>query len=123
VPDRVDAVGYVAPLPIGRGNPETSPAHLNRLRWIDRQAVERLIGSPISPYEVVLVGDSASANRAPERAANGEAGVSRVPIPNGVPVLDEGPHLSYAIQWFSFAILAIIGAVVGVRLDTHRQTT
>jgi surfeit locus 1 family protein len=25
------------------------------------------------------------------------------------PALDEGPHLSYAIQWFSFAAIALIG--------------
>lgn len=25
------------------------------------------------------------------------------------PVLDEGPHLSYAVQWFSFAIIAVVG--------------
>jgi surfeit locus 1 family protein len=28
------------------------------------------------------------------------------------PALDEGPHLSYAIQWFSFAAIALIGAAV-----------
>jgi surfeit locus 1 family protein len=25
------------------------------------------------------------------------------------PVLDNGPHLSYAIQWFSFAVIALVG--------------
>lgn len=28
------------------------------------------------------------------------------------PALDEGPHLSYAIQWFSFAAIALVGAAV-----------
>jgi cytochrome oxidase assembly protein ShyY1 len=27
-----------------------------------------------------------------------------------VPALDEGPHLSYAIQWFFFAAVAVVGA-------------
>lgn len=31
------------------------------------------------------------------------------PIPAFRPVRDEGPHLSYALQWFVFAILAFIG--------------
>jgi surfeit locus 1 family protein len=31
------------------------------------------------------------------------------PIPAPLPELDEGPHLSYAIQWFSFAAIALIG--------------
>ena len=35
------------------------------------------------------------------------------------PALDEGPHLSYAIQWFSFAAIALIGGTaVAVRNRT-----
>jgi surfeit locus 1 family protein len=26
------------------------------------------------------------------------------------PSLDEGPHLNYAIQWFAFATIALVGA-------------
>jgi cytochrome oxidase assembly protein ShyY1 len=28
------------------------------------------------------------------------------------PGFDDGPHLSYAIQWFSFATIAVVGCVV-----------
>ncbi len=31
------------------------------------------------------------------------------------PALDNGPHLSYAIQWFSFAIIALVGTAVLIR--------
>jgi surfeit locus 1 family protein len=31
------------------------------------------------------------------------------------PVLDEGPHLSYAIQWFSFAVITLVGTVALLR--------
>ncbi len=31
------------------------------------------------------------------------------------PVLDDGPHLSYTIQWFIFSICAIVGWVLAVR--------
>ncbi len=31
------------------------------------------------------------------------------------PALDNGPHLSYAIQWFSFAVIALVGTVVMIR--------
>ena len=39
------------------------------------------------------------------------------PVPRGLepiptPVLDNGPHLSYAIQWFSFAAIAIVGPII-----------
>jgi len=35
------------------------------------------------------------------------------PIP--LPELDDGPHLSYAIQWFMFSVLAVVGWVLVVR--------
>lgn len=31
------------------------------------------------------------------------------------PALDNGPHLSYAIQWFSFALIALVGTAVLIR--------
>jgi surfeit locus 1 family protein len=30
-------------------------------------------------------------------------------------VLDDGPHLLYAIQWFSFALIALVGTAVLIR--------
>jgi surfeit locus 1 family protein len=32
-----------------------------------------------------------------------------------LPALDDGPHLSYAIQWFSFALIALVGTAVLIR--------
>lgn len=37
------------------------------------------------------------------------ADAAEPPIRLEPPVLDEGPHLGYAIQWFSFAVIAIVG--------------
>lgn len=37
------------------------------------------------------------------------------PSPVPPPVLDEGPHLSYAVQWFIFAVCVLIGWVLAVR--------
>ena len=34
-----------------------------------------------------------------------------------LPALDNGPHLSYAIQWFSFAVIALVGTAVLIRRD------
>ncbi len=45
------------------------------------------------------------------------AQASGSPIPAVPPTLDEGPHLSYAIQWFAFATIAAIGCVVLLRRD------
>ncbi|HUS43451.1 MAG TPA: SURF1 family protein [Ilumatobacteraceae bacterium] len=37
------------------------------------------------------------------------------PVPLPAPTLDEGPHLSYAAQWFIFAMCVLIGWVLAVR--------
>jgi surfeit locus 1 family protein len=34
------------------------------------------------------------------------------PVRLGVPPLDEGPHLGYAVQWFGFATVALVGLLV-----------
>lgn len=40
-----------------------------------------------------------------------ERGAASQPVRLEPPVLDEGPHLGYALQWFSFAAIAVIGWV------------
>ena len=35
--------------------------------------------------------------------------VAEIPIPLPLPDLTEGPHLSYAVQWFIFMTIALIG--------------
>ncbi len=37
------------------------------------------------------------------------------------PTFDDGPHLSYAIQWFAFASIAAIGCVVLLARDRRRE--
>jgi cytochrome oxidase assembly protein ShyY1 len=45
-----------------------------------------------------------------------------LPIPVPMPELSEGPHLSYAIQWFSFALVALIGGAILVLRDRRAAT-
>ena len=44
-----------------------------------------------------------------------------VPLPPGE--LSEGPHLSYAIQWFTFATIAVVGAVILLSRERRGPTT
>ncbi len=39
----------------------------------------------------------------------------RLPVPLAPPELTRGPHLSYALQWFSFALIGIVGYTVLLR--------
>ena len=43
------------------------------------------------------------------------------PVPGSLPQLSQGPHLSYAIQWFTFTIIGIVGFVVLVRKEAREQ--
>jgi surfeit locus 1 family protein len=44
-----------------------------------------------------------------------------LPIPVPEPdVADPGPHLSYAIQWFAFALIGVVGYGALVRSHAHR---
>lgn len=45
-----------------------------------------------------------------------------LPVPVPLPELSEGPHLSYAIQWFSFGAIALVGAVVLLRREGRSAT-
>ena len=64
---------------------------------IDPRALRASIPYPLLPvYLQILPSSSATAR------------LQRVPLPP----LDEGPHLGYAIQWFSFAAVAILGMLV-----------
>jgi len=38
------------------------------------------------------------------------------------PVLGNGPHLSYAIQWFAFAVIALVGGVAYARTAVRSET-
>jgi surfeit locus 1 family protein len=69
---------------------------LNGIRRASYGGIAHVLPYPIRPFYIVVTSDSAPAK-------------GRV-VRLGIPVLTEGPHLSYAIQWFSFATIALIGA-------------
>ncbi len=48
-----------------------------------------------------------------------EPPVGDLPIPLSRPELDEGPHLSYAVQWFVFATIGLVGYPLVLRRIAH----
>jgi surfeit locus 1 family protein len=75
----------------------TVPPNERRVHALDRAAVQALVGFPVAPYILTQTSDSAHRDSVPVRLET--------------PALDEGPHQSYAIQWFSFALVAVVGGV------------
>jgi len=114
-PERLDGVGYVEPFTRSAPGASEDPAgaHPERFRWLDRSRIGARVGRPVAPFYVAL---------APDTAADAAAGPPRTPVRVPPPPLDEGPHLSYAIQWFSFAVIAIAGALLVVFVLPRRRS-
>lgn len=94
------AAGYVDTIPAGVAVQDiTRPRTLRRLTT---EGVGRLIPYPVARLYVVMQ-DSSSASTP-----------ARLPQPQ----LGNGPHLGYAVQWFSFALIGLVGT--GVVLSRAR---
>jgi surfeit locus 1 family protein len=99
----VDTIGYAEPFQAKRPGVARSPSRANAYRWVDRDVLRDALPFHVLPYIIVLQGDSTPPLGIPPRIS--------------APTLDEGPHMSYAIQWFSFALIAIVGTVLFIRKD------
>jgi surfeit locus 1 family protein len=98
--DTLNGHGFVETFPTKGPFQAPSPARPRSFRRLDRSALTKIFPYPIANYYVVLT-DSATSPSAPPRVEPAS--------------LDEGPHRNYAIQWFSFAAIAIVGLVIFLR--------
>jgi surfeit locus 1 family protein len=80
----------------GLGPKDPATGRLTAVFWPD---IGRLSGQMPGSLEPVYV----------ELRSQIPAGGGEQPIPATDPVLTNGPHLSYAVQWFAFAMIAIVG--------------
>ena len=100
-PNEVRVEGFLAP---DEGDGSVTPDADGIVRILD----VRGIGSSL-PYDVFPLPLQLADQTPPQPGS--------LPIPVPLPKLSEGPHLSYAIQWFSFAVVALVGAVLLLRRD------
>ena len=92
---RTSYSGHTDTLP----TPATPPQVRDRgLRNLGVAGVDQLLPYPFYSLYLIAHDSVAAASAAPARLSQ--------------PALDAGPHLSYAIQWFCFAAIAIGGAVI-----------
>jgi surfeit locus 1 family protein len=94
---RVRVEGTALSLPSGGGAPLDRAGYTTWAR-LDREALAARLPYPLAPVYIRQAPDPALP-RFPRRLE---------PLP-----IDDGPHLSYAIQWFSFALMAVVfGGVI-----------
>ena len=87
-------------LPVGTA-PGEPVEHAGRTTWrrLELEALRRRLPYPVLPVYILQSPDSL---------------LPEFPRRLEPPPMDEGPHLSYAIQWFFFALLAVAFAVLVV---------
>jgi surfeit locus 1 family protein len=95
-------VGFVEPLPSMHGSTYANRATV--IAKLSDSVVAKALPYPVLPFFVVALGTTDTSDPANR--------IARLTVPP----LDEGPHLSYAIQWFSFAAVSLIGAGIVIRL-------
>lgn len=96
IPDHAPDAGWRR---LTEGGAEHWSAHA-----VDSASVAQDVPYPLAPYVLVALP---------------EAGAPESPVRSGPPLLDENMHLSYAIQWFAFA-LATAGGTLMLALRRRR---
>jgi surfeit locus 1 family protein len=107
-PGTVRVRGLATSIPNGGGHPL---AHAGRTTWarLDLAGLREWLPYPVLPVLVRQTPDSA---------------LPRSPLRLGPPELSEGPHLSYAVQWFAFAAMTVaFGVLILRRGDKHKDTS
>jgi surfeit locus 1 family protein len=97
---KIDVVGVLF---TSEGDPPSSignaPTAETTLPKIDLARIQSQLPYRVAPLYLLL-----------QHQVPGQSGA--LPIPAPLPELSNGPHMDYAIQWFTFATIALVGFVV-----------
>jgi surfeit locus 1 family protein len=104
----VTVEGWLAATQERRALGPTDPAtgQLETMSRVDIDRIQEQVPFPLLPMYLVELG---------ERDEN-------LPVPLAEPIFDdEGPHLAYAIQWFSFLAIGLVGYGFLIRKSLRRS--
>jgi len=108
-PNAATVTGYLVKIPaIGRGM-VSATSNPRVVRHLEYDSLAKRLPYPIAPFILVATENRLSGSPSASR----DSTPARLPTP----LLDEGPHLGYAIQWFAFAVIGLVGAAVVARAD------
>jgi surfeit locus 1 family protein len=84
------------------------PSEARAVRFLDRDTLQLMMKRPLAPFILLALGDTVTRDVVKP---------ARIPPPS----ISEGPHQSYAYQWFAFATVALVGFVAVARTDKRRE--
>ncbi len=88
------------------GPKDPAEGRLVALNRVDVDRIAQQVPYQLAPVYIVEIGVDAN----------------QIPIPVDLPIFDdEGPHLGYAIQWFSFTLIGLIGYAALIRRAAKRS--
>jgi len=94
------------------GEPEPPSGHLEALSRVDLAFIDEWVAGDVLQFSILLD------EQLPSQVLQ--------PIPVPSEELGAGSHLGYAVQWFAFAVIAIVGLVALLyragRIDTTTET-
>ena len=104
--------------PLRIGEPPPDDGVLSQISRVDLEYIDTWYEGGVLPVDLIL-----------ETQEPPDADESPIPVPRSE--LNEGRHLGYAVQWFAFAVIAIVGSVALVwragtarsSAETSRETT
>jgi surfeit locus 1 family protein len=102
--DSATVTGYLVAVDRGGRGTVSTPTDARVVRRLDVDSLEKRLGYPLAGFMLVALDGSSEVR-------------DSVPARLTLPPLDEGPHLGYALQWFAFALIGLIGAGFSVHLD------
>lgn len=109
--DSASGEAFVDVYPAGLPGAALTPGDSLHIRRLEPAALASRYPYPIAPYYLVVqpsVADTTSRR-------------DSTPVRLSLPPMSEGPHQSYALQWFAFAAVAIGGAGVFAVQDRRRR--
>jgi surfeit locus 1 family protein len=112
-PADANVTGYLVAIGRGARGPASAATNARVVRRLDLDSLGKRLPYPVAPFILVQIDAPASTPVAPTESNAPPATPARL----AVPVLDEGPHLGYAFQWFAFALIGLVGAAFGIRAD------
>ncbi len=106
--------GYIEDFVHGGRGVARLPSRTNAWTRLDAEKLRAAFPFPIAPYYLVLLDTMVDYRLAHELP-------TVTPVRLVLPQMDDGPHLSYSIQWFTFAAVALIGVSTLIAQDLRRS--